>query len=85
MKISNIIKSSIGIVSLCLLMFVNVQIGLNDGDEADLNILGLEATVFTPTAAATGSCTTKWAEYRNWLGNCAGDLNSVCEQSGTGC
>jgi len=60
------------------------QIGLNDGEKTDVNTFGLKASVFTPTAVASG-CTPKYAEYRNWLGNCTGRLTAVCETTGTGC
>ncbi|HSH25708.1 MAG TPA: hypothetical protein VLA13_09270, partial [Massilibacterium sp.] len=37
---------------LVALMAVNIQVGMNDGSSTDINLLGLEASIFSPAAMA---------------------------------
>lgn len=68
MKLGNRTKTLVGAIALVVLMAVNVQVGMNDGSTTDINLLGLEASVFAPVAVGTGSDT------------CNGTL---CVESGT--
>ena len=53
MKFGNKTKTLFGAIALVVLMAVNVQVGMNDGSTTDINLLGLETSVFSPTAVAT--------------------------------
>lgn len=52
-KISGMVTS---MIMLALIMVVNVQIGLNDGDSTDIGLFGLKASVFVPSSVATEKC-----------------------------
>jgi hypothetical protein len=52
-KFGNKTKMIAGALALAALMAVNVQVGMNDGSTTDVSLLGLEASVFAPTAVAT--------------------------------
>jgi hypothetical protein len=52
-KLGNKTKMIAGALALAALMAVNVQVGMNDGSTSDINLLGLEASVFAPAAVAT--------------------------------
>ncbi|MDR9416643.1 MAG: hypothetical protein RI564_10185 [Gracilimonas sp.] len=58
-KLGNKTKLIAGALALAALMAINVQVGMNDGSTTDISLLGLEASVFAPTAVATyGNCDT---------------------------
>ncbi len=52
-KISGIVTS---MMTLALIMVVNVQIGLHDGNTTDIGLFGLKASVFVPTMVASSQC-----------------------------
>lgn len=45
-----------GFLMLAIVMVVNVQIGLNDGNSTDIGLFGITTNVFVPSATATIEC-----------------------------
>ncbi len=70
-KISGTITS---FLILAIVMVVNVQIGLNDGDTTDIGLFGLEASVFVPASVAT--CTSDCSGC--WTNECTTSAANLC-------
>ncbi len=63
-KLGNKTKIIAGALVLAALMAVNVQVGMNDGS-TDVSLNGLETSIFTPAAIATGGGECAINGYKN--------------------
>ncbi len=67
------LKLIFGTDLLSALMIFNVSLGIDSNNKSDINLIGVEAEIYSPTAVATGGDNCATYGFRNW--NTANPLN----------